>query len=48
MAMFLILLYILEANGAVIPIGCFIASWVLFVLKAVCSFIKFAAKQSKD
>lgn len=44
MAVFLILLYILEANGVVIPIGCFVASWVLLFVKGFCSFIKFAMK----
>lgn len=47
MAIFLILLYILEANGAVIPIGCFVAAWVLLFVKGFCSFIKFAFEYEK-
>lgn len=47
MAIFLILLYILEANGAVIPIGCFVAAWALLFVKGFCSFIKFATKNEK-
>ncbi len=47
MAMFLILLYILEANGAVIPVGCFVAAWVLLFVKVICSFIKFAAENER-
>lgn len=48
MAIFLILLYILEANGAVIPIGCFVAAWVLLFVKGFCSFIKFALEYGKE
>lgn len=39
MAIFLILLYILEANGAVIPIGCFVATWVLTIMKSIFGFV---------
>lgn len=46
MAIFLILLYILEANGAVIPIGCFVAAWVLAITKAICKAIS-AVEKSK-
>ncbi len=48
MAIFLILLYVLEANGAVIPIGCFVAAWVMLFVKAFLSFIKFAVESRKD
>jgi hypothetical protein len=44
----LIILYVLQANGVVIPIGCFIATWVLVIIRAVCSFIKSLANTSKD
>lgn len=47
MAAFLILLYILEANGAVIPIGCFVATWVLLFVKGILSFFKFAMENEK-
>ncbi len=47
MAILLILLYILEANGAVIPIGCFVVSWVLIFVKVFCGLIKFVAKYGK-
>ena len=39
MAVFLILLYILEANGAVIPIGCFVAVWVLTITNFILGFV---------
>lgn len=39
MTIFLILLYILEANGYIIPVGCYIAVWTLTAIKAICGFI---------
>lgn len=48
MAVFLILLYIFEANGAVIPIGCFVATWVLTIMKSILEFAsRFNEKKGK-
>ncbi len=47
MVIFLILLYILEANGAVIPIGCFVAAWALTITKAICGLISIGEKSRK-
>ncbi len=47
MAIFLILLYILEANQAVIPIGCFVAAWTLAITKAICGLISICKESGK-
>lgn len=40
MIIFLILLYILEANNIVIPFGCYIAVWIITVLQGLCGIVK--------
>lgn len=40
MVSLLILLYVLQANQVVIPIGCFIAVWVLICISAAASIVK--------
>ena len=40
MIIFLILLYILEANNVVIPFGCYIVAWIITVLRTLCGFVK--------
>ncbi len=40
MIIFLILLYILEANNVVIPFGCYIAVWIITVLQGLCGIVK--------
>ncbi len=47
MVIFLILLYILKANGVIIPLGCFVATWILTVTKAICGFISSYEKSKK-
>ena len=47
MTIFLILLYILEANGYIIPVGCYIAVWTLAAIKAICGFITTVLKSTK-
>ncbi len=39
MTALLILLYVLEINGVVIPLGCYIATWVLVVIRFVCGVL---------
>ena len=39
MIAFLILLYVIVANGFIVPDWCFITTWVLTILKLISSFI---------
>lgn len=49
MIAFLILLYVIVANGFIVPDWCFVAAWVLTILKAICWAISFVCKLfSKD
>ncbi len=41
MTVLLILLYVLAANGAAIPVGCFAAAWVIAVIKLMAKTVKF-------
>lgn len=40
MVTMLIVMYILQANGQIVPEGCFIAAWVLLVLRIIINVMK--------
>lgn len=44
----LILLYVMQANAIMVPMWCFVLTWVLAVIKTICSFITSVYKLSKE
>ncbi len=48
MAMFLIMLYVLAANGFTVPYLCFWFAWALLLLKASWKVAKFIGKTADD
>lgn len=43
----LIALYIMQANGIVIPQGCFIAAWIVTVIGVICAIAAAYAKNKE-
>ena len=41
----LILMYILEANGAIIPFGCYLAAWILVLIRSIAAVAEHLTKQ---